>query len=80
MERTEIFERLNEIFIDVLDLDECKLTDGTSANNIEEWDSLSHIQLIVAIEKAFKIKFTSLEIMKWKNVGEMVDTIEQRIG
>ena len=80
MERTEIFERLNEIFIDVLDLDECKLTDGTSANDIEEWDSLSHIQLIVAIEKAFKIKFTSLEIMKWKNVGEMVDTIEQRIG
>ena len=79
MERTEIFERLNEIFIDVLDLDECKLTDGTSANNIEEWDSLSHIQLIVAIEKAFKIKFTSLEIMKWKNVGEMVDTILERI-
>ncbi len=80
MERTEIFEKLNEIFRDVLDLDECELTDGTSANDIEEWDSLSHIQLIVAIEKAFKIKFTSLEIMKWKNVGEMVDTIEQRIG
>lgn len=80
MERTEIFEQLNEIFMDVLDLDECKLTDGTSANDIEEWDSLSHIQLIVAIEKAFKIKFTSLEIMKWKNVGEMVDTIEQRIS
>jgi len=80
MERTEIFEQLNEIFMDILDLDACKLTDGTSANDIEEWDSLSHIQLIVAIEKAFKIKFTSLEIMKWKNVGEMVDTIEQRIG
>ncbi len=80
MERTEIFEKLNEIFRDVLDLDECELTDGTSANDIEEWDSLSHIQLIVTIEKAFKIKFASLEIMKWKNVGEMVDTIEQRIG
>ncbi len=80
MERTEIFKKLNEIFMDVLDLDECKLTDGTSANDIDEWDSLSHIQLIVAIEKTFNIKFTSLEIMKWKNVGEMVDTIEQRIG
>ena len=55
MERQEIFEKLNEIFIDVLDLDECNLTDETSANDIEEWDSLSHIQLIVAIEKAFKI-------------------------
>ncbi len=80
MERTEIFKKLNEIFMDVLDLDECELTDATSANDIEEWDSLSHIQLIVAIEKTFNIKFTSLEIMKWKNVGEMVDTMEQRIN
>jgi acyl carrier protein len=79
MERKEIFEKLNEIFIDVLDLDECELTDETSANDIEEWDSLSHIQLIVAIEKAFKIKFTSLEIMRWKNVGEMVDSISEKI-
>ena len=79
MKRIEIFEKLNEIFIDVLDLDECKLTDDTSANDIEEWDSLSHIQLIVAIEKAFKIKFTSLEIMKWKNVGEMVNSILEKV-
>ncbi|MBE6259914.1 MAG: acyl carrier protein [Prevotella sp.] len=79
MERKEIFEKLNEIFIDVLDLDECELTDESSANDIEEWDSLSHIQLIVAIEKAFKIKFTSLEIMRWKNVGEMVDSISEKI-
>ena len=79
MERKEIFIKLNEIFIDVLDLDECELTDETSANDIEEWDSLSHIQLIVAIEKTFKIKFTSLEIMKWKNVGEMVSTMEEKI-
>ena len=75
MERQEIFEKLNEIFMDVLDLDEVELNEGSSANDIEEWDSLSHIQLIVAIEKAFGIKFTSLEIMKWKNVGEMVDSI-----
>ena len=75
MERKEIFEKLNEIFCDVLDLDEVELTDATSADDIEEWDSLSHIQLIVAIEKAYGIKFTSLEIMKWKNVGEMVDSI-----
>ncbi len=79
MKRNDIFETLNEIFIDVLDLDECELTDETSANDIEEWDSLSHIQLIVAIEKALKIKFSSLEIMKWKNVGEMVDSIQEKI-
>lgn len=75
MERQEIFEKLNEIFCDVLDLDEVQLTDETSAEDIEEWDSLSHIQLIVAIEKEFKLKFTSKEIMSWKNVGEMVDCI-----
>ena len=79
MERTDIFSKLNEIFIDVLDLDEVELTDATSANDIEEWDSLSHIQLIVAVEKTFGIKFTSLEIMKWKNVGEMVSTMEEKI-
>ena len=81
MERQEIFEKLNEIFEDVLDLDETpELTDSTSANDIEEWDSLSHIQLIVAIEKEFKLKFTSLEIMKWNNVGEMVDSMMQKLG
>ena len=81
MKRQEIFEKLNEIFEDVLDLDENpNLTDQTSANDIEEWDSLSHIQLIVAIEKTFKLKFTSLEIMRWNNVGEMIDTIIQKVG
>lgn len=75
MERNEIFKKLDEIFCDVLDLDEVELTDESRADDFEEWDSLSHIQLIVAIEKEFGIKFTSLEIMKWKNVGEMVDTI-----
>ena len=75
MERTEIFEKLNEIFIDVLDLDEVELSDETSADDIDEWDSLSHIQLIVAIEKEFGLKFTSKEIMSWKNVGEMIDCI-----
>ena len=80
MERKEIFSKLNEIFEDVLDLDETpNLTDETSADDIEEWDSLSHIQLIVAIEKAFGIKFTSLEIMKWANVGDMVNTMQERI-
>lgn len=60
MERKEIFEKLNAIFTDVLDLDESiELTDSTCADDIDEWDSLSHIQLVVAIEKAFGTKFTS---------------------
>lgn len=75
MERETIYNKLNEIFADVLDLDEVQLTDDTTADDIEEWDSLSHIQLVVAVEKAFGIKFTALEIMRWKNVGAMVDSI-----
>lgn len=75
MEKNEILAKVQTIFRDVLDNEEIVLTDETTANDIEEWDSLSHIQLIVAIEKAFGVKFTSLEIMKWKNVGEMLDSI-----
>ena len=79
MERNEILSQLSEIFSDVLDLEDVELTDTTSADDIEEWDSLSHIQLIVATEKHFGVKFTSLEIMKWNNVGEMVDSILKKL-
>lgn len=78
MERTEIFEKLNAIFTDILDLEEdIVLTDNTCANDIDEWDSLSHIQLVVAIEKAFGTKFTSNQIMNWSTVGDMVDCLEK---
>ncbi len=79
MERNEIFKKLNEIFNDVLDLEDIELEEKTCADDVEDWDSLSHIQLIVAIEKELGIKFTSHEIMKWNNVGEMVDTILEKI-
>jgi len=75
MKETEIIEKVQEIFRDVLDNEEIELSRETSAEDIEEWDSLSHIQLIVAIEKAFGIKFTSKEITSWANVGEMVDCL-----
>ncbi len=75
MERTEVFDRLNRVFREILDVEDLVLTDGTTADDVEEWDSLSHIQLVVAVEKAFGVKFTSREIMRWNNVGEMVDSI-----
>lgn len=78
MEKSEILVRVNEVFIDTLDNDEIKLSAETTADDVEEWDSLTHIQLIVAIEKAFGIRFTSKEILSWKNVGEMVDCIAQK--
>lgn len=75
MEKQEILLQVEEIFRDVLDNEEIVLADATTANDVEDWDSLTHIQLIVAIEKHFKIKFTSREILSWNNVGEMVDCI-----
>lgn len=75
MERSEILKRIQAIFQDVLDNEDIELNAETTAEDIEEWDSLSHIQLIVAIEKELKIKFTSMEILSWKNVGEMIECI-----
>ena len=79
MERNEILARVQEVFRDELELDDLVLTDETTADDVEEWDSLSHVQLVVALEKAFGIKFTSLEIMKWRNVGEMVNSMEEKL-
>ncbi|MBE6312298.1 MAG: acyl carrier protein [Bacteroidales bacterium] len=75
MEKIEVLGKMQEIYRDVLDNEEIVLTPETTAEDIEEWDSLTNIQLIVAIEKAFNIRFTSAEILSWKNVGEAVETI-----
>ncbi len=80
MERKEIYEKLNEIFKDSLDLEEVNLTDETTANDIEEWDSLSHVQLVYDIEEELGVEFSSREIMKWNNVGDMVDSILKKIS
>ncbi len=78
MERNQILAEVQEIFRDVLDNEEIELLDATTADDIEEWDSLTHIQLIVAIEKHFKIKFTSKEILSWQNIGQMIDCIASK--
>ena len=80
MDYNTILKQVNDIFIDVLDNDDIKLADTTTAKDIEEWDSLTHIQLIVAIEKKFKLRFNSGEINSWKNVGEMCLAIEKRLN
>ena len=75
MDKSEILKKVNVIFIDTLDNEDIVLTYETTANDVEDWDSLNHIQLVVAIEKYFKVRFTSLEIQSWNNVGEMLDCI-----
>jgi len=75
MEKQELLEQVQEIFRDQLDEESIVIKEETTANDIEEWDSLTHIMLVVAIEKHFKIKFTSKEILSWKNIGEMINNI-----
>ena len=75
MEKAQILGEVQAIFRDVLDNEEIVLASETTADDIEEWDSLTHIQLIVAIEKHFKIRFTSREILSWQNVGQLIDSI-----
>jgi acyl carrier protein len=80
MERVDILNKLNVIFVEVLDNDGIKLTPETTAADLDDWDSLNHLQLVVAIEKQFKLRFNSGEIQSWKNVGEMIDSIQKKIS
>ncbi len=78
MSRDEVFAALDEVFQDEFDDDTLHVTDATTADDIEDWDSLEHINLVIAVERRFGIKFTMGEVTGMKNVGEMVDIILQR--
>lgn len=80
MTRQEVFEKLDAIFRDEFDDETIHVTERTTAGDVEGWDSLAHIGLMVAIEEAFGMKFTMGEVTGMKNVGEMTDIILQRIG
>ena len=74
-----ILQKVNEIFIDVLDNKNIKLTRETTAADVEEWDSLNHIHLVVEIENHFNISFTSGEMQNWKTVGDLCDNIAAKL-
>ena len=78
MTRQEIYDKLNEVFSDVFD-EEITVSDTTTAADIEDWDSLTHITLISEVEDAFGIKMSMKDVLSLKNVGEMVDIIEKSI-
>lgn len=79
MERNEIFERLNGVFRDVFDDDSITVTDSTAASDIEDWDSLTHITLLSAVEDEFGISFNMKDVVKMQNVGDMADIIQKEI-
>ena len=78
MIREEMLKQINEIFIDTLDNEDIVVEESTKAEDVDDWDSLTHILLVVAIEKHFKISFKSNEIQNWNDVGEMMDCIQEK--
>jgi acyl carrier protein len=76
----QVLAEVNRIARDVLENDLIELKYETKASDVKDWDSLNHIQLVVAIEKHFKIRFNFAELQKFKNVGEMCDNIAVKIA
>ena len=79
MTHEEIMEKVNEIFRDVFDDDTLMITDSTNSDDIEDWDSLEHISLIISMEKEFSLKFDIKEVNKLENVGQMVEMIREKL-
>ena len=79
MEEAQIFAKLTPIFHDVLDNESIELSRSLTAGEVDEWDSLSHVRLIVAVERAFHVRFQSMEVADLKSVGDMVDLLQQKL-
>ncbi len=80
MDEAKIYARLNEIFRDIFDDDDIVLTPDTTAADIPEWDSFNHVNISVACETAFGIKFKAAELEELKNVGELVRVIKEKLA
>jgi acyl carrier protein len=78
MSREEAAPRLTKVMRNIFDIDDLEYNDSLKADDVEGWDSLSHLRFLIAVEKEFGFRFTSGEIDEFKNVGEMLDVIVQR--
>ena len=76
----ELQQRLNDVFCEVFDDDTIRITPETTANDIDGWDSLSHINLILAIESEFGITFSQKQLLTFRNVGDLMASIESKVG
>jgi acyl carrier protein len=78
MKKIQVYNKLTAVFREVFDEDELNVTPQTTADDVDGWDSLSHIRLVLAVSKAFGVKFSASEIGNLKNVGEFADLIEKK--
>lgn len=79
MDKTELINKLTSVFRKIFNNESLVLSDGLTANDIDQWDSLSHMILITEIEKVFSIKFRLKELNKMRNVGDMVEIIASKL-
>ena len=80
MEHLEIFEKLKNILFNVFNDESITITEASSSDTIEEWDSLAHVQIVNDIQKAFGIKISAREMMDWDTVSDIIDTISEKIN
>ena len=80
MDEAAIYAKLNDIFRDIFDDDNIVLTPDTNADDIPEWDSFNHVNITVACEAAFGIRFKGSELEELRNVGELAHIIQQKLG
>lgn len=78
MNQGEVHSRLTEVFRDVFESPSLEIGESTTADDVAGWDSLSHIDLIVAVERAFAVSFTTREVMSLASVGDLMRLIERR--
>jgi acyl carrier protein len=78
MENDQLRSRMTRTFRDVFGEPDLVISDGMTAEDVDQWDSLSHINLIVALEREFRVKFTTGEVTKLKNVGDLVALIQSK--
>lgn len=76
--RSQVRTEVEIVFQEVFDRSDLVVTDEMVANDVESWDSLVHITLVISLEERFDIRFSTREVMGWKNVGEMIDTLIER--
>jgi acyl carrier protein len=79
MDEEQIYARMGDVFHEVFDEDSIRVSPDLSAKDVDGWDSLTHIRLILTVQKAFKVKFSTSEIGKLENVGDLVELIKARV-
>jgi acyl carrier protein len=79
MTHAEIHQQLTRVFRDIFDDPALEISDSTTANDVEDWDSITHINLITAVEKSFKVTFSTKDVKALRNVGDFIHLIANRV-